>query len=234
MRSVVLWGEGIPTRSDQTTVPFAKEVEQRGGKGDLQQVLGPQNCLVGQGQLHSTSATRVPEEVLKILKVCHDRHRRSHARRFTVRSRDCDHNGVGRVGVRDIDEWNVPVVSDGTGAESVMAHQASCQLSQRPVASRSPYAYNFLYAKEPTMKTMSYSESRAKYAEVLNAVTDDREEIVITRAGHEPVVIVSLEDYESLKETAYLLRESRERPPSPGFHRGAGDGRRHGKGTLGA
>ncbi|GAA3894896.1 hypothetical protein GCM10023084_54590 [Streptomyces lacrimifluminis] len=32
------------------------------------------------------------------------------------------------------------------------------------------------------------------------------EEVVITRAGHEPVVIVSLEDYESLKETAYLLR----------------------------
>jgi antitoxin YefM len=53
---------------------------------------------------------------------------------------------------------------------------------------------------------MTYSESRARYAEVLNAVTDDREEIVITRAGREPVVIVSLEDYESLKETAYLLR----------------------------
>ncbi len=53
---------------------------------------------------------------------------------------------------------------------------------------------------------MSYSEARAKYAEVLNAVTDDREEIVITRAGREPVVIVSLEDYESLKETAYMLR----------------------------
>lgn len=56
------------------------------------------------------------------------------------------------------------------------------------------------------MKTMTYSESRANYAEVLNSVTDDREEVVITRAGHEPVVIVSLEDYESLKETAYLLR----------------------------
>jgi antitoxin YefM len=53
---------------------------------------------------------------------------------------------------------------------------------------------------------MSYSESRARYAEVLDSVVDDREEIVITRAGHEPVVIVSLEDYESLKETAYLLR----------------------------
>lgn len=56
------------------------------------------------------------------------------------------------------------------------------------------------------MRTMTYSESRAKYAEVLNAVVDDREEVVITRSGHDPVVIVSLEDYESLKETAYLLR----------------------------
>lgn len=56
------------------------------------------------------------------------------------------------------------------------------------------------------MKTMSYTESRARYAEVLDSVVDDREEVVITRAGHEAAVIVSLDDYESLKETAYLLR----------------------------
>lgn len=56
------------------------------------------------------------------------------------------------------------------------------------------------------MKTLSYTESRARYAEVLDGVTNDREEVIITRAGHEPVVIVSLEDYESLRETAYLLR----------------------------
>ncbi len=56
------------------------------------------------------------------------------------------------------------------------------------------------------MKTMSYTESRARYAEVLDSVVDDREEVVITRAGHEPVVIVSLADYESLRETAYLMR----------------------------
>jgi len=56
------------------------------------------------------------------------------------------------------------------------------------------------------MRTMTYSESRAKYAETLNSVEDNREEVVITRAGHEPVVIVSLADYESLKETAYLLK----------------------------
>ena len=56
------------------------------------------------------------------------------------------------------------------------------------------------------MKTMSYTESRAHYAEVLDAVANDREEVIITRAGHEPVVIVSLDDYESLRETAYLMR----------------------------
>ncbi|WP_322769163.1 type II toxin-antitoxin system prevent-host-death family antitoxin [Frankia sp. Cr1] len=56
------------------------------------------------------------------------------------------------------------------------------------------------------MRTMTYSESRARYAEVLTAVVEDREEVVITRAGHEPVVIVSLDDYQSLKEAAYLLR----------------------------
>ena len=56
------------------------------------------------------------------------------------------------------------------------------------------------------MKTMSYTESRARYAEVLDSVVNDREEVVITRAGHASVVIVSLADFESLRETAYLMR----------------------------
>jgi antitoxin YefM len=56
------------------------------------------------------------------------------------------------------------------------------------------------------MKTMTYSESRARYAETLDAVINDSEPVIITRAGHDPVVIVSQRDYESLVETAYLLR----------------------------
>ncbi|MEU6443227.1 type II toxin-antitoxin system prevent-host-death family antitoxin [Streptomyces sp. NPDC047046] len=56
------------------------------------------------------------------------------------------------------------------------------------------------------MKTMSYTESRKHYAETLDAVVDDREEVVITRAGHESVVIVALDDYQALKETAHLLK----------------------------
>lgn len=56
------------------------------------------------------------------------------------------------------------------------------------------------------MKTMSYTESRANYAKVLDDVVNNREETIITRTGHEPVVMVSLADYESLREAAYLLR----------------------------
>ena len=56
------------------------------------------------------------------------------------------------------------------------------------------------------MKTLSYTQSRAQYAKMLDDVVADREETIVTRSGHDPVVIVSLEDYQSLRETAYLLR----------------------------
>lgn len=52
---------------------------------------------------------------------------------------------------------------------------------------------------------MTYSQARQNLASTFDAVTNDCEEVVVTRAGHEPVVIVSLAEYESLKETAYLL-----------------------------
>jgi antitoxin YefM len=56
------------------------------------------------------------------------------------------------------------------------------------------------------MKTMTYSESRKNYAATLSAVVDDREEEIITRSGHDPVGMVSLAEYDSLIETAHLLR----------------------------
>ncbi len=66
---------------------------------------------------------------------------------------------------------------------------------------------------------MTYTESRANYAATLDAVVDDREEVVVTRTGHDPVVIVSLDDYQSLKEAAYLLRSPEKRPPAAGLNR---------------
>jgi len=79
------------------------------------------------------------------------------------------------------------------------------------------------------VKTMTYTESRARYAEVLDGVVQDREEVVITRSGHDPVVILSLAEYESLKETAHLLRSpSNARRLLDAMQRlEAGEGERH-------
>ncbi|ASF13395.1 putative antitoxin [Nocardia brasiliensis NBRC 14402] len=55
------------------------------------------------------------------------------------------------------------------------------------------------------MRPISITEARANLAAVLDSATEDLEEVVITRAGHEPAVVISLREYESLKETAYLL-----------------------------
>ena len=56
------------------------------------------------------------------------------------------------------------------------------------------------------MKAMTYDEAHDHYAEVLDSVVDDYEEVVIVRAGREPAVIVPLAEYQSLKETDHLLR----------------------------
>jgi antitoxin YefM len=56
------------------------------------------------------------------------------------------------------------------------------------------------------MKQLSYAEVMARYDEVLDAVAKDGDEVVITRDGHAPVVMVALAEYEALKETVYLLR----------------------------
>ena len=58
------------------------------------------------------------------------------------------------------------------------------------------------------MKTMTYSATRANFAAAIDSVLEDREEVVIIRAGREPVVMVALDDYESLKETAHLLQKT--------------------------
>lgn len=53
---------------------------------------------------------------------------------------------------------------------------------------------------------MTYSAARANFASTMNRVCDDHEALIITRNGQPSVVMLSLEDYQSLEETAYLLR----------------------------
>ena len=56
------------------------------------------------------------------------------------------------------------------------------------------------------MDAITYSAARANLAKTMDRVCDDHEAIIITRNGEQSVVMISMEDYTSLEETAYLLR----------------------------
>lgn len=56
------------------------------------------------------------------------------------------------------------------------------------------------------MKAVSYTALRSNLAKTMESVCEDHEPIIITRKSEGAVVMLSLEDYESLEETTYLLR----------------------------
>jgi len=56
------------------------------------------------------------------------------------------------------------------------------------------------------MDAVTYSSARANLASTMNRVCNDHEALIITRNGDQSVVMLSLEDYNALQETAYLLR----------------------------
>ena len=56
------------------------------------------------------------------------------------------------------------------------------------------------------MDSISYTTARANLARTMDEVCERHEPLIITRNGQESVVMLSLEDYNSLEETAYLLR----------------------------
>lgn len=56
------------------------------------------------------------------------------------------------------------------------------------------------------MDTITYSTARANLASTMDRVCSDHEPLIITRNGDQAVVMLSLEDYKALEETAYLLR----------------------------
>ena len=55
------------------------------------------------------------------------------------------------------------------------------------------------------MREYSYTQVRQNLSSILNSVCDDSEEVYVTRKNGERLVILVADDYESLKETAYLL-----------------------------
>jgi antitoxin YefM len=56
------------------------------------------------------------------------------------------------------------------------------------------------------MKAITYTAAREGLASTMDRVCRDRAPIVITRNRDQSVVMMSLDDYEELEETAHLLR----------------------------
>lgn len=55
------------------------------------------------------------------------------------------------------------------------------------------------------MDILSYSALRNNLASTLDKVNEDHVSILITRKNGKPAVIMSLEDFKSYEETAYLM-----------------------------
>ena len=56
------------------------------------------------------------------------------------------------------------------------------------------------------MDAISYTRARNDLAKTMDRVVEDHEPIIITRQKGESVVLLSLEDFNSWQETAFLLR----------------------------
>lgn len=56
------------------------------------------------------------------------------------------------------------------------------------------------------MKEISYSEARQNLANILSIACLDNIPVYITRKNGERAVVISADEYESMDETAYLMR----------------------------
>jgi antitoxin YefM len=56
------------------------------------------------------------------------------------------------------------------------------------------------------VKSITYTAARENLASTINRVCEDQAPVIITRNRDQAVVMLSLAEYESLQETAYLLR----------------------------
>ena len=56
------------------------------------------------------------------------------------------------------------------------------------------------------MDAVTYSHTRQHLAELMRKVNEDHAPVIVTSQRGKPVVIMSLDDYNALEETAYLTR----------------------------
>jgi antitoxin YefM len=61
------------------------------------------------------------------------------------------------------------------------------------------------------MQVVSLTEARTNLKAVFDSVYIDHEEVIIHRKGRENVVMISMDEYNSMKETSYLLSSPKNR-----------------------
>ena len=61
------------------------------------------------------------------------------------------------------------------------------------------------------MQVVNYTEFRKNLAENLNMVNDNSEVVVVSRSKGKNVVVMSLEEYNSIQETLYIVSEKANR-----------------------
>lgn len=61
------------------------------------------------------------------------------------------------------------------------------------------------------MQALFYSQARNNLRELINKVCDDFEEYIITTKDDKTAILISYEEYSSMKETMYLLSSKNNR-----------------------
>ena len=61
------------------------------------------------------------------------------------------------------------------------------------------------------MNVVPYSQAKKNLKEIINKVCDDFDEYIITTKDEKSVVLISYEEYSSMKETMYLLSSKNNR-----------------------
>lgn len=56
------------------------------------------------------------------------------------------------------------------------------------------------------MRRVNYSELRNNLKSYLDRVINDSEPLIVHRSGNQSVVVISLKEYNSIKETEYIMK----------------------------
>ena len=95
---------------------------------------------------------------------------------------------------------------NGTPNQQVLPTPLRSEADLRSFGRKKDVALRRIVQDTVHMKTITYTAARENLATTMQRACEDHDPVVITRRRDQAVVMMSMEDYASLEETAYLLR----------------------------